>query len=266
MNQFAIDHITDPQEGRIPIYGEEGFQGMRKAGKLAAQTLDHVTPFVKVGVSTEHLNQICHEFILEHGARPAPLNYKGFPKSICTSVNHVVCHGIPDEKKILKTGDILNIDVTVILEGWYGDTSRMFIVGKPNLKAKKLIDVTYEAMMRGIDVIQPGATLGDIGYAIQSYAESHRFSVVSDFCGHGLGREFHIPPNVLHLGQPGTGMVLEEGMFFTVEPMINAGKRATKILSDGWTAVTKDKSLSAQFEHSIGVTKDGYEIFTLSSK
>jgi methionyl aminopeptidase len=235
---------------------------MRKAGHLAAQTLDFITPYVKEGVSTQELNDLCHDFIIRHNAIPAPLNYKGFPKSICTSLNHVVCHGIPGPKK-LQAGDILNIDVTVILESWYGDTSRMFAIGKVPLRAQKLIDVTYEAMMRGIEAVRPGAHLGDIGHAIQSYAESKGFSIVRDFCGHGLGRVFHAAPSVLHYGKPNTDIELQEGMFFTIEPMINAGRYEVKILSDGWTAVTRDKSLSAQFEHSLGVTATGYEIFTL---
>ena len=238
------------------------FEGMRKAGHLAAQTLDFIEPYVKEGVTTQELNDLCHEFIVSHGAIPAPLNYKGFPKSICTSVNHVVCHGIPGPKRLEK-GDILNIDVTVILDGWHGDTSRMFAIGKISLIAQKLIDATYEAMMRAIEIVRPGAHLGDIGHAIQSYAESKGFSVVRDFCGHGLGRVFHADPDVLHYGKPHTGAELQEGMFFTVEPMVNAGKYDIKILGDGWTAVTRDKSLSAQFEHSIGVTSTGYEIFTL---
>lgn len=238
------------------------FEGMRKAGHLAARTLDFITPHVQEEVTTQELNDLCHTFILEHGAIPAPLNYRGFPKSICTSVNHVVCHGIPGPKK-LQRGDILNIDVTVIVEGWYGDTSRMFTIGKSSIKAQKLIEVTYEAMMRGIEVVRPGACVGDIGYAIQSYAESKGFSVVRDFCGHGLGKVFHTAPEILHYGIPNTGHELQEGMFFTIEPMINAGCYETKILSDGWTAVTRDKSLSAQFEHSLGVTTTGYEIFTL---
>lgn len=244
----------------------EDFEGMRKAGKLAAETLDYITPHVEPGVTTEVLNQLCHDFIVEHGAIPAPLNYHGFPKSICTSVNHVICHGIPGPKK-LQDGDIINIDVTVILDGWHGDTSRMFFVGnKINVKARKLVGVTYEAMMRGIECVKPGATLGDVGHAIQSFAEKAGFSVVRDFCGHGLGKTFHMPPEVVHFGKPGTGVVLEEGMFFTIEPMINAGHYASKVLKDGWTAVTRDKSLSAQFEHSLAVTAGGYEIFTLSPK
>jgi len=251
-----------PDVRHITIHSPADFEGMRKAGHLAARTLDFITPYVKEGVTTQELNDLCHNFIVGHGAIPAPLNYKGFPKSICTSVNHVVCHGFPGPKK-LQAGDILNIDVTVILEGWYGDTSRMFGIGKIPLKAQRLIDVTYEAMMRGIEVVRPGAHLGDIGHAIQSYAESKGFSVVRDFCGHGLGRVFHGPPEVLHYGIPHTGVELLEGMFFTIEPMINAGRYEVKVLSDGWTAVTRDKSLSAQFEHSLGVTSTGFEIFTL---
>jgi methionyl aminopeptidase len=246
----------------IILHTPSDFEGMRKAGHLAARTLDFITPHVKEGVTTLELNDLCHEFIVSQGAIPAPLNYKGFPKSICTSINHVVCHGIPGPKK-LQNGDILNIDITVILDGWHGDTSRMFSIGKVPVKAQRLIDVTYEAMMRGIEVVRPGARLGDIGYAIQSYAESKGFSVVRDFCGHGLGRIFHMAPEVLHYGKPYTGGELKEGMFFTIEPMINAGRYEIKILSDGWTAVTRDKSLSAQFEHSLGVTATGYEIFTL---
>jgi len=246
----------------ITIHTASDFEGMRKAGHLAARTLDFITPHVKEGITTLELNDICHEFIVSHGAIPAPLNYKGFPKSICTSINHVVCHGIPGPKK-LQNGDILNIDITVILDGWHGDTSRMFSIGKVPVKAQRLIDTTYEAMMRGIEVVRPGARLGDIGYAIQSYAESKGFSVVRDFCGHGLGRIFHTAPEVLHYGKPHTGGELQEGMFFTIEPMINAGRYEIKILSDGWTAVTRDKSFSAQFEHSLGVTATGYEIFTL---
>jgi len=254
------------EERRITIHDAADFEGMRKAGRLAAETLDFITPHVVPGITTEDLDKLCHDFIIEHGAVPAPLNYRGFPKSICTSVNHVVCHGIPSADKRLHDGDALNIDVTVILDGWHGDTSRMFYVGKPSIKAKRLVEVTYEAMMRGIEVVKPGATLGDIGFAIQSFAEKKRFSVVRDFCGHGLGRIFHEAPSVLHYGRPGTGTRLREGMFFTVEPMINLGKPDTKILSDGWTAVTRDKKLTAQFEHSIGVTKDGLEIFTTSPK
>ena len=247
----------------IHIHEDNDFHGMRKAGQLAAATLDFITPHVQPGVTTEELDRLCHGFILDNNAVPAPLNYKGFPKSICTSINHVVCHGIPGARR-LDEGDILNIDVTVILDGWYGDTSRMFGVGKVAVKAARLMDVTYECLMKGIEVVKPGATLGDIGYAIQEYAESQRFSVVRDFCGHGLGRVFHSAPSILHYGTAGMGAVLQKGMFFTIEPMINAGKYAVKILPDGWTAVTRDRSLSAQFEHSLGVTENGYELFTVS--
>ena len=248
----------------ITIHPRECFEPMRKAGRLASQVLDYISPYVKPGITTDELNNLCHNFIIEHGAIPAPLNYRGFPKSICTSINHVVCHGIPGDKA-LQEGDILNIDVTVILDGWYGDTSRMFAVGKIGVKAQKLIDVTYEAMMRGIEIVRPGATVGDIGHAIQSYAEPQGYSIVRDFCGHGIGRFFHGSPEILHFGKPGQGPVLKEGMFFTIEPMINAGKYPVKVLNDGWTAVTRDKSLSAQFEHTIAVTADGYEIFTTSN-
>ena len=266
MVQGDVAYGAFPEERRITIHGPEDFDGMRGAGRLAAETLDFITPHVQPGVTTDELDRLCHGFILDHGAIPAPLNYKGFPKSICTSVNHVVCHGIPSERKRLGKGDAINIDVTVILDGWHGDTSRMFFVGQNSVKARKLIEVTYEAMMKGIAAVRPGATLGDIGAAIQGHAEAQRFSVVRDFCGHGLGRVFHTAPSVLHYGRPGTGVVLREGMFFTIEPMINAGRPDVKILDDGWTAVTRDKSLSAQFEHSVGVTAQGCEIFTLSPK
>ena len=250
----------------ITIHSKEDFEKMRHAGKLAAQILDHITNFVKPGITTNKLNEICHKMILDNGAVPAPLNYKGFPKSICTSINHVVCHGIPDNKK-LKDGDIVNIDVTVIVDGYHGDTSRMYYVGKPSIKAKRLTEVTYQAMMLGIEQVKPGATLGDIGHAIQEYAENHNFSVVRDYCGHGIGKVFHAAPNVLHYGKPGTGMVLKEGMFFTIEPMINVGKKETKLSThDNWTVTTRDRSLSAQFEHTLAVTKDGYKIFTTSPK
>ena len=236
----------------IKLHTKDEFEFMRKAGQLASECLDYVTDFIKPGISTQEINDICHEFQTSKGAVPAPLNYKGFPKSICTSVNHVVCHGIPGEK-ILQDGDIINIDVTPILNGWHGDSSRMFYVGKVKLKAKKLVETTYEAMMKGIEIVKPGNTVGDIGHAIQTFAEKNNYSVVRDFCGHGLGK-------------PGEGEELKEGMFFTIEPMINIGDYKVKILSDGWTAVTSDKSLSAQFEHTIGVTKNGFEIFTLSKK
>ena len=253
-------------ESGIELHGEADFDGMRKAGQLAAQTLDMITEHVQPGVTTAELDQLCHNFITKNGAIPAPLNYKGFPKSICTSLNHVVCHGIPEEKSLIE-GDILNIDVTVILDGWHGDTSRMFFVGeKIPVKARKLCDVTYDCMMAGIEAVKPGATLGDVGHAIQTLAEKNRFSVVRDFCGHGLGKTFHAPPSVVHFGEPSTGVVLEPGMFFTIEPMINTGHYATKVLQDGWTAVTRDRGLSAQYEHSLAVTEDGFEIFTMSPK
>jgi methionyl aminopeptidase len=263
MSLYEDDLEEDLSPGPVKIHGPEDFEGMRRAGRLAAETLDFIGPHVQAGVTTGLLDRLCHEFIVDHGAIPAPLGYRGFPKSICTSVNHVVCHGIPGDKR-LEPGDILNIDVTTIVDGWHGDTSRMFVVGQAAVKARKLIDVTYEAMMRGIRVVRPGATVGDIGHAIQTYAESHRFSVVRDFCGHGLGKVFHDAPSILHYGKPGTGPTLRPGMFFTIEPMINAGRFDVKVLPDGWTAVTKDRSLSAQFEHSIAVTDTGYEIFTSS--
>lgn len=244
---------------------KKDFLKMHKAGKLAAEVLDYINDFIEPNITTDYLNNLCHDFIIKNNATPAPLNYKGFPKSTCISVNHVVCHGIPGDK-LLKNGDILNIDITVILDGWYGDTSRMFYVGKPSAKAKILTKITYECLMIGIESVKPGKTLGDIGYSIQSHAERNGFSVVRDFTGHGLGTVFHTSPTVLHYGEPNTGLILEEGMFFTIEPMINSGKHDVKILSDGWTAVTRDKSLSAQFEHSIGVTTSGCEIFTLSPK
>ncbi len=251
-------------ENNVLIHDESGFEGMRKAGALAADVLDMITGHVKQGTTTETLDKKCHEYIINRGAIPAPLNYKGFPKSTCISLNHVVCHGIPGDRKLL-SGDILNIDVTVILDGWYGDTSRMYYVDTPPIKSQRLTQVTYDCMMLGIEAAKPGNRLGDIGNAIQTYAEKNRFSVVRDFTGHGLGKVFHCAPSVLHFGTPGTGMVLEPGMIFTIEPMINAGKPETKILADGWTAVTRDKSISAQFEHSIGITDKGAEIFTSSS-
>lgn len=253
-----------PHPEQITLHKPEDFAGMRAAGRLAAEVLDMITPHVIPGITTEKLDQLCHDYIVAHNAIPAPLGYKGFPKSICTSINHVVCHGIPGPKK-LENGDIVNIDVTVILNGWHGDTSRTYLVGdKVSIKARNLVEVTYQAMMAGIEMVKPGATLGDVGHAIQTVAHAARFSVVEDFCGHGLGRVFHEPPSVMHFGEPGTGVTLKPGMFFTIEPMINAGHFSTKILSDGWTAVTRDRSLSAQFEHSLAVTETGYEIFTLS--
>ena len=255
----------DVETRSVKIHTEADFIGMRNAGRLAAETLDYITEFVEPGVTTEKLDQICAEYVSDHGAISAPLNYRGYPKSVCISVNHVVCHGIPSEK-VLEDGDLVNIDVTPLLNGWHGDSSRMFFVGDVGVKARRLVDATYDAMMRGIEVVKPGATVGDIGHAIETFIKPFRYSVVRDFCGHGLGRVFHDAPNILHFGSPGQGAKLMEGMFFTVEPMINIGRPEVKILGDGWTAVTKDRSLSAQFEHSIGVTADGYEIFTLSPK
>lgn len=247
----------------IRLHDAADFQGMRRAGRLAAECLDMIAEHVVLGVTTERLDDLCAAFIAAHGATAAPLGYRGFPKSICTSVNHVVCHGIPGPKA-LKQGDIVNIDVTVVLDGWHGDSSRMYGAGRISRKAQRLIEVTHEGLMRGIAAVRPGATLGDIGYEIQAYAEGERCSVVRDFCGHGLGRVFHDAPNVLHYGRRGTGPKLRPGMFFTIEPMVNLGRPETKILADGWTAVTRDRSLSAQFEHSVGVTEDGAEVFTLS--
>ena len=251
--------------GVIPLHGEAGFAGMRKAGRLTAAALDLLVPHVKPGVSTDELDRLIVEFARDHNVVPAPLNYRGYPKSICTSINHVVCHGIPNDKP-LRDGDIVNIDVTLIVDGWHGDSSRMYNVGEVNRKAERLVEVTYECLMRGIAMVRPGAHLGDIGHAIQTYAEAERCSVVRDFCGHGLGRVFHDQPNVLHYGRMGEGVELKAGMFFTIEPMINLGRPHVKILGDGWTAVTRDRSLSAQFEHTIGVTGTGAEIFTLSPK
>ncbi len=260
-----IDAASAPvsNTGQIKLHGPEGFAGMRKAGQLAAKALDMLAEHVKPGVTTQQLDDLAFQFCLDNNALPATLNYRGYTKSLCTSINHVVCHGIPGPKP-LREGDIVNIDITLIVDGWHGDTSRMYGVGKINRKAERLCEITYESLMRGIAVVKPGATLGDIGHAIQSYAESKRCTVVRDFCGHGLGKLFHDVPNILHYGQPGQGTQLRQGMIFTIEPMINLGRPAVKILSDGWTAVTRDKSLTAQYEHSIGVTKDGCEIFTLS--
>ena len=263
MNYIKASEAPIQATNAIKIHDKIDFEGMRNAGQLAARTLDMITHHVVPGVTTDELDKLCADFVEKHGAISAPLNYNGFPKSICTSINHVVCHGIPGPKK-LKEGDMINIDVTVILKGWFGDTSRMFHVGKPNLKASRLIDITYECLMRGIAQVKPGNTIGDIGHAIAEYAQSQRCGVVEVFCGHGLGRIFHDSPNVLHYGNPGEGPVLKEGMFFTIEPMINLGTKEVKVLADDWTAVTRDKSLSAQFEHSMGVTSDGVEVFTKS--
>jgi methionyl aminopeptidase len=251
------------RSGHIKLHGPEGFAGMRKAGRLTAEALDLLVERVKPGVTTNTLDKFIYEFARDHNAYPAPLNYRGYRKSICTSINHVVCHGIPDDKP-LRDGDILNIDVTLIVDGWHGDASRMYVAGEAPRRASRLIEVTYECLRRGIAAVKPGATTGDIGYAIQTYAESERCSVVRDFCGHGLGRLFHDEPNILHVGKRGEGAPLRPGMFFTIEPMINLGGFAVKVLADGWTAVTRDRSLSAQFEHAVGVTETGVEIFTAS--
>jgi methionyl aminopeptidase len=263
MNDSKTEEAVSPEERSIKIHTAKDYDGMRNAGRLAAETLDMLVSLIKPGITTENINTLVHDYTLKHGAIPAPLGYRGFPKSVCTSVNHVVCHGIPGNK-ILKDGDVINIDVTSILDGWFGDTSRMFFVGDVSIKASRLIKTTFESMWRGIKVVRPGATTGDIGHAIQAYAEENHYSVVRDFCGHGLGRIFHDAPNIMHFGKPGSGTILKEGMFFTIEPMINAGGYGVKVKSDGWTAVTKDRSLSAQFEHSLAVTEDGYEIFTQS--
>ncbi|RPH02502.1 MAG: type I methionyl aminopeptidase [Candidatus Pelagibacter sp. TMED153] len=244
---------------------KESFERTRVAGSIAAGALDEVAKVVRPGITTGEIDNICYEFISDHGAYSAPLFYRGFPKSSCTSANHVVCHGIPSDKT-LKEGDILNVDVTAVKDGWHGDTSRMFQVGKVSVKAKKLIEITYESMMKAIKIIKEDIQLGDIGSTIQEHVEANGFSVVQDFCGHGIGQKFHKEPNILHYGKKGTGEKIKNGMIFTVEPMINFGNYETKVLNDGWTAVTKDKSLSAQFEHTVGVTKDGYEIFTQSQK
>lgn len=248
----------------ITIHSQEEFAGIRAAGQLSADILDKIAPLVQPGVTTAALDDQIHRWMLDAGATPATLGYRGYPKSSCISINHVVCHGIPSGDKKLKDGDILNIDVTCILDGWFGDTSRMYVAGKLSRKAQRLIEITHNALMLGIEQVKPGNRFGDIGAAIQTYVEAQRCSVVRDFCGHGVGRVFHSAPNVVHFGRFGTGDILEEGMFFTIEPMVNLGRPDTKILSDDWTAVTRDKSLSAQFEHSVGVTGDGCEIFTLS--
>ncbi len=247
----------------ITLFDPSDFAGMHAAGALASQILDEIGVHVYPGQTTAVLDKFIQDQVEAAGAISATIGYKGSQHASCISINHVVCHGIPSDKR-LKDGDILNIDVTVIVDGWYGDTSRMYVAGKPSRKAERLLDVTHESLMRAIDVVKPGNTFGDIGHAIQSFVEAERMSVVRDFCGHGLGRVFHAPPNVLHYGRAGTGPVLEEGMFFTIEPMVNLGRPETKVLADDWTAVTRDKSLSAQFEHSIGVTATGCEIFTLS--
>jgi len=253
------------RDGSIKLHGPEGFEGMRRAGRLAAQILDEIVDMVRPGVTTAAIDDKVRELTLDGGAVPATLGYRGYAHSSCISINHVVCHGIPSEKT-LKDGDIVNIDVTPLLDGWHGDSSRMYLVGDVPLKARRLVDVTYECLMIGIDKAKPGARLGDIGAAIQAYAEQNRYGVVREFCGHGVGRLFHDAPEVVHAARAGTGPELKPGMIFTIEPMINLGKPPVKMLADGWTAVTRDKSLSAQFEHSIGITEDGCEIFTLSPK
>jgi methionyl aminopeptidase len=260
-----VDAAAAPlrKTGQIKLYGAEAFEAMRKAGRLVAECLDMLVDEVKPGVPTERIDRLVFEFAMDHDATPATLMYRGYRKATCTSINHVVCHGIPGEKP-LRDGDIVNIDVTLILNGWHGDSSRMYTVGEIPRRAERLIDVTHEAMMRGIAVIRPGATTGDIGAAIQTYVEAQHMSVVRDFCGHGLGRLFHDEPNIVHVGRSGEGIVLKPGMLFTVEPMINLGRPHVKVLSDGWTAVTRDRSLSAQFEHTIGVTASGVEVFTFS--
>ena len=251
------------RDGKIPLHDEEAFAAMRKAGRLAAEALDRLVPMVQPGVTTNDIDAFVLKFALDHGAIPATLNYRGYRYATCTSVNHVVCHGMPNDKP-LRSGDILNIDVTLILDGWHGDTSRMYPVGEVSRRAERLMQVTYESLMRGIAAVKPGHTTGEIGAAIQQYAEAERCSVVRDFCGHGLGRVFHDRPNILHYGEPEDGVILEPGMLFTIEPMINLGRPHVKILADGWTAVTRDRELSAQFEHTVGVTETGCEIFTLS--
>jgi methionyl aminopeptidase len=261
----AADDRVEARSGVIKLHGPDGFEGMRAAGRLAAEILDELVPQVVPGVTTGELDRLVYDHMLRGGAVPATLGYRGYTKSCCISINHVVCHGIPGDKA-LKDGDIVNIDVTPILDGWHGDTSRMYLVGNVPLKAKKLVDVTYECLMLGLEQARPGNRLGDVSHAIQRHAEAHRYSVVRDFCGHGLGRLFHDSPEVVHAGRPGTGPELKPGMFFTVEPMINIGRADVKMLDDGWTAVTRDRSLSAQFEHSIGITEDGCEIFTKSPK
>jgi methionyl aminopeptidase len=256
---------AEPRSHVIKLHGAEGFEGMRRAGRLAAEILDALVPHVVPGVTTGELDDIVRRMTLDAGGIPATLGYRGYTKSCCTSINHVVCHGIPGDR-VLKDGDIVNIDVTPILDGWHGDTSRMYLVGDVSIKARKLVDVTYECLMIGLEQARPGNRLGDVASAIQRHAEQHRYGVVRDFCGHGLGRLFHDSPEVVHAGRPGTGPELKPGMFFTVEPMINIGRPDVKLLDDGWTAVTRDRSLSAQFEHSIGITETGCEIFTKSPR
>ena len=258
-------NATRRRPGEIKLFGPEAFEATRKAGALTAEALDLMVDLVKPGVTTEYLDKIAFEFAMDHNAYPAPLHYRGFTKGICTSINHVVCHGIPNDKP-MREGDIVNIDITLVVDGWHGDSSRMYTVGEVPRRAARLIDITYDCLMRGLAVIKPGASTGDIGHAIQTFAEGERCSVVRDFCGHGLGQLFHDEPNILHYGRRNEGVKLKAGMLFTVEPMINLGRPEVKVLGDGWTAVTRDRSLSAQFEHTIGVTETGCEIFTLSPR
>ncbi|TBW38290.1 type I methionyl aminopeptidase [Siculibacillus lacustris] len=262
-----VDAATAPLKntGAIRLYGADAFEGLRRAGRFAAECLDAVTELARPGVTTEAIDDFVYRFALDRGALPATLNYRGYGKSVCTSLNHVVCHGIPNDKP-MRDGDIVNIDVTFVVDGWHGDSSRMYPIGEVKRAAERLIDVTYESLMLGIAAVKPGATTGDIGYAIQTFVEAERCSVVRDFCGHGIGRLFHDTPNILHYGIPGEGVELRPGMVFTIEPMVNLGRPHVKVLADGWTAVTRDRSLSAQFEHMVGVTETGCEIFTLSPK
>jgi methionyl aminopeptidase len=263
--QHVTDDMTVYRDGTIKLHGPEGFAGMRKAGRLAAEILDELGAFITPGVTTQAIDDFVRGMMLDAGSVPATLGYRGYTHSCCTSINHVICHGIPSDK-VLKSGDIVNVDVTPLVDGWHGDTSRMYLVGDVPLKARRLVDVTYECLMIGVDMAKPGVRIGDIAAAIQAHAEAHRYGVVREFCGHGLGRLFHDAPEVVHAGRAGTGPELKPGMFLTIEPMINLGKPPAKMLADGWTAVTRDKSLSAQFEHSIGITETGREIFTESPK
>jgi methionyl aminopeptidase len=263
--QHVTDDMTVYRDGTIKLHGPEGFAGMRKAGRLAAEILDELGAFIVPGVTTQAIDDFVRGMMLDAGSVPATLGYRGYTHSCCTSINHVICHGIPSDK-VLKSGDIVNVDVTPLVDGWHGDTSRMYLVGDVPLKARRLVDVTYECLMIGVDMAKPGVRIGDIAAAIQAHAEAHRYGVVREFCGHGLGRLFHDAPEVVHAGRAGTGPELKPGMFLTIEPMINLGKPPAKMLADGWTAVTRDKSLSAQFEHSIGITETGREIFTESPK
>ncbi len=267
MNTTYVDATLVPltNTGQIKLHGPQAFAAMRKAGQLTAQALDLLCDHVRPGVTTDELDRLIRDFAVANDAVPAPLFYRGYPRSICTSINHVVCHGIPNDKP-LREGDVVNIDVTLIVDGWHGDASRMYQVGEVARKAQRLVEVTYECLMRGIAAAKPGNRTGDLGHAIQTYAEGERCSGVRDFCGHGLGRLFHDMPNILHYGRAGEGIELKPGMLFTIEPMINLGRPHVKILADGWTAVTRDRSLSAQFEHTVGITEDGCEIFTLSPK